>query len=81
MIEYDRDGFGSGTMDIFCDGWDEESCNEVATYYGSWSDCIAQSKDDGWVSFRDETTDEWVHQCPSCKRPRVCDKVDEMYKD
>lgn len=70
MIEYDN---SSLTMDIYCDG---EGCDEVVTYYGSWSDCIAQAKEDGWVSYKNENN-EWEHKCPECKVKRV----DELFRD
>lgn len=76
MIEYDDD---SSTMDIYCDGRDGEKCpeDELATYYGTWQECIDQAKEDGWVVFKDEDTQEWVHRCPACKRQ----PIDELFKD
>lgn len=73
MIEYDKH---SMTMDVYCDGRDGDSCDEVVTVYGSWSQCIEQIKEEGWICFKDANGD-WAHRCPTCKTTRI----DELFRD
>lgn len=59
MVEYDKIFH---QMDMFCD---EDTCNESSTFYGEWHECIRESKEEGWRSFKNDN-DEWQNKCPFC---------------
>lgn len=61
MINYDRK---NQEMEMTCD-----ECGDAETFYGEWKDCIAESKEYGWRTYKEG--EEWMHKCPSCmhKRP------------
>lgn len=48
------------TMTIEC-----EKCSFITDYEGTWKDCVAEAKEDGW-RFR-KVDEEWQHLCPNCK--------------
>lgn len=57
MIEYEED---MEQMTMECD-----LCSFASTFDGTWSDCIAEAKKEGWRVVK--VGGEWRHYCEDCK--------------
>lgn len=40
-------------------------CEEESKFYGIWSECIAEAKEEGWEIYQNEVR-EYKHICPIC---------------
>lgn len=60
MNSYER---SDGKMLYECD---EEGCHESSEFYGSWSECVQEAKEEGWKAYKFE--EDWFHTCPSCNQ-------------
>lgn len=58
MITYDN---SNRSMEMGCD-----TCGEFSNFYGSFQECIAESKEEGWMIFKNNL--EWEHYCPECRQ-------------
>ncbi len=64
----DQNDWDYGTMYFECD-----LCGEISEAEGSFHDCIAQAKEDGWIVYLAED-DIWTHLCSAnCGASQVFD--------